>query len=127
MRCPFYTTLLGLAALPLALGAQRTPGGAATVAQARAFADSAERRLATLGVKANQAQWVAATYITDDTEALSADATEQLNVTTRRLAAAAKRFDGLTLPADVRRKLTLLKLAFSAPPPSDPAKATELT
>src|SRR5689334_19077216 len=44
------------------------------------------------------------------------------------LAKAATRFDKLTLPADLRRKLTLLKLAASPlPAPSDPKLQTELT
>jgi peptidyl-dipeptidase A len=83
--------------------------------------------LADLSVRGNRAAWVAATYITDDTEALSAEAQERLNVATQRFALAARRFDRAALPADVRRKLTLLKLALVAPPPSDPRLATELT
>lgn len=103
------------------------PAAAPAPVAARAFVDSAERVLADLSVRANRAQWVAATYITDDTERLSAEATERVNVATQRFALAARRYDGSALPSDVRRKLTLLKLALGAPPPSDPAKATELT
>ncbi len=99
----------------------------ASPAAARAFVDSAERVLADLAVRTNRAQWVAATYITDDTEQLSAEATERLNVATQRFALAARAYDRATLPADLRRKLTLLKLSLVAPPPSDPAQATELT
>ncbi len=107
-------------------GAQ-TPTTGASPTAARAFVDSAERELSALGVRANRASWVAATYITDDTEQLSADAQERYAVAAQRWALATRRFDGATLPADVRRKLTLLKLSLSAPPPSDPAKAAELT
>jgi peptidyl-dipeptidase A len=96
-------------------------------AAARAFVDSAERVLADLAVRANRAQWVAATYITGDTEQLSAEATERLSVATQRFALAARTYDRPDLPADVRRKLALLKLALVAPPPSDPAQAAELT
>src|SRR5581483_3860827 len=44
-----------------------------------------------------------------------------------RLALRARRYRGLALPAELRRKLVLLELGLSAPPPSDPAKAEELT
>ena len=104
-----------------------TASPAPTPAAARAFVDSAERELATLGEKANRASWVAATYITDDTERLSADVQERYAVAAQRWALGTTRFDGVQLPADVRRKLTLLKLSLVAPPPSDPAKAAELT
>lgn len=39
---------------------------------------------------------------------------------------AATRFDGLALPADMRRQLTLLKLAGALPAPSDPKERAEL-
>lgn len=109
-------------AVALALGASlparraaAQPTPAAAPPAVRAFVDSAERVLADLAVRANRAQWVAATYITDDTEQLSAEATERLNVATQRFALAARRYDGAALPADVRRKLTLLKLSLVAP------------
>ncbi len=110
---------------PRPAAAQPAPAG--SPAAARAFVDSAERALAALSVRANRAQWVAATYITHDTEQLSAEATERLNVATQRFALAARAHDRASLPADLRRKLALLKLALVAPPPSDPAQATELT
>jgi peptidyl-dipeptidase A len=86
----------------------------------------AEAELNDLTIKASQAQWVADNFITDDTEALSAEASKNLAVAIQRLAVAAKRFDGVTLPADLRRKFTLLKLALAAPPPGNPTEATEL-
>src|SRR5436189_4524971 len=60
--------------------------------EAAAFMASAEKELADLEVKANQAQWVADNFITDDTEALSAELTKNLNVAIQRLAIDAKRF-----------------------------------
>jgi peptidyl-dipeptidase A len=119
-----------LCAAVLAIGAALIPPrptAAQSPAAARAFVDSAERVLADLSVRANRAQWVAATYITDDTEQLSAEATERLAVAAKSLALASRRFDGVTLPAADRRKLTLLRLSLSAPPPGDSARATELT
>ncbi len=96
-------------------------------AEAAAFMTNAEKELADLEVKANEAQWVADNFITDDTEAISAELSKNLNVAIQRLAIDAKRFDHATLAPTLRRKFTLLKLSLTAPPPSDPAEATELS
>jgi peptidyl-dipeptidase A len=99
----------------------------ATAAEARAFVEKAEARLNDLAVESSRADWVKATYITDDTEALSALASQRLLSAVTELAKAATRFDGVKVPEDVRRKLALLKLATSTPAPSDPKLAAELT
>ena len=96
------------------------------VREARDFMQRAEAELNDLTIKASQAQWVADNFITEDTEALSAEASKNLAVAVQRLAVAAKRFDAVALPADLRRKFTLMKLALSAPPPGNPTEATEL-
>jgi peptidyl-dipeptidase A len=110
-----------------AMAAAGSLGATPTAAAAKVFVDSVEKRLNALSIEANQAGWVAATYITDDTEALSARAQEALNVATQRFALTARRYDGVSVPPDLRRKLNLIKLALTAPPPGDPAKASELT
>ena len=110
-----------------ATSAAQSPAASATSADAARFMERAERELDELSIKASQAQWVAATYITEDTEAISADATRNYSVAVQRLAMEAKRFDRLALPAELRRKFTLLKLALAAPPPGNPAEAAELT
>ena len=92
-----------------------------------AFLVRAERELDSLGVRASRAQWVQQNFITDDTEILNASASRDLSVAVQRLATEAKRFDKTPMPADVRRKLLLLKLSLSAPPPADAKKATEIT
>jgi peptidyl-dipeptidase A len=105
----------------------RAPRGRAGIAEARTFLDSAERTLADLNYRASTAAWVAATYITDDTELLSADAQERLNVAVQQLAVGTQRFTRTALPPLERRKMELLRLSLVAPPPGDPAKASELT
>jgi len=100
---------------------------AVTVDGARTFIDNVERDLLDLGIRASQAQWVAANFITDDTEALSAEHTRNLAVAIQKYAIDSKRYERLSLPADLRRKLTLLKLSLASPPPGNPAEATELT
>jgi peptidyl-dipeptidase A len=98
-----------------------------TAADAQAFIERAEKDLFELGVKQSRAQWVASNFITVDTEALSADATKDFAVAAQRYALEAKKYDAVQLPAQLRRKLTLLKLALAAPPPGNAAEATELT
>ncbi|HVG43592.1 MAG TPA: M2 family metallopeptidase [Longimicrobium sp.] len=122
-------TLAALAALALGArpGAALAQRAAATPQQAAAFMAESERELAELQRRDNQAEWVAATYITHDTEALSAEAQNNLNVAIQRRALAARRFAGLRLPADLGRKFELLRLSLSAPPPGGPGEAEELS
>ena len=102
-------------------------GAPPTVEEARKFTEAAEKRVLEARVKSSRANWVYETYITDDTEALSADTDREYATTIADLAAQAKRFEGLKLPPDLARKLQLLKLAVSIPVPHDPALAAELT
>lgn len=113
--------LLGSAALP-----GQAPRPAPTVARARAFVARAESTLNDLTVRAARADWIASTYITFDTEELTAQAAEALGVATQRLASEARAFDRLTLPADLRRKFVLLRLLLAAPPPADAKEAAEI-
>src|SRR5438477_5380216 len=104
------------------------PPGALTVAQARAFVEEAEARLLDLSNRQSRADWVSQTFITDDTEKISAEANQVLIGATMEYAEAATRYDRLSLPEDLRRKLTLLKLAaIPLPAPSDPKLQAELT
>jgi peptidyl-dipeptidase A len=118
--------LLVVLTQPLRAQVRSAHGDVVTVAEARAFMDRVERELDELLVRANQAQWVAANFITDDTEALSAEASKNLNVAAQRFAIQSRRFERLSLPADLRRKFLLLRLGFSAPPPGNSAEAAEL-
>ena len=73
------------------------------------------------------AGWVAATYITDDTQKLSAAATEQELEFDSRTIDGAKHYNGVTgLKPDTARSLILIKLGSSMPAPNDPAKRAEL-
>jgi peptidyl-dipeptidase A len=97
-----------------------------TVEEARAFIDAAETRLLDLWIKSQRASWVQENFITDDTEQMAADADEAVKAATVQLAGEAKRFDGMELPADVGRKLKLLKLSVDIPAPRNPQRAAEL-
>jgi peptidyl-dipeptidase A len=111
--------------IAVSLFAQGKP--APTAAEATAFINRAEQRLNELWVKASRAQWVQSNFITDDTEAIAADAQKEVLALTTELAAQARRFDGLKLPYDTARKLKLLKLSLTLPAPRDPKIQAELT
>jgi peptidyl-dipeptidase A len=111
--------------LSLIAAAQNT-SASPTTADVEKFLKDAETRLNDLSVKQSRAGWVQATYITDDTEQIAAEANENFKQAVSELAAGSKRFDGMELPAELRRKLTLLKLLESAPAPSDSAERAEL-
>ena len=89
--------------------------------------DSAEPQLLKLSNEGNQAEWVAETYITQDTEAITARADDRAIAYTTALINASHRFDGLQLPPDLARKFLLLKLSLGLPAPADPKLREELT
>lgn len=101
-------------------------GKAPTIADAKAFVDDAEARLFDLGNKAQRADWVHANFITVDTDQIAADADEELNTLTVQLATQAHRFDALTLPPELARKMLLVKLSIGFPAPSNAADQKEL-
>ena len=100
---------------------------APTAEEAQRFIQEAEARLLELGIAANHAAWVQANFITHDTQIISAAASERFVSAAVELANEAARFDEFDLPYDTRRKLDLLKLALTAPAPSDPEKTRELS
>src|ERR1035441_10641119 len=105
-RC-FACLLISLVALAGCAGRKATPE------EARQFIDDAEKKLLALGIDAGRADWVQATYITDDTEALSAKTNERAIAATVDYAKQATRFDGLQLDPVTARKLKLLKLSLT--------------
>ncbi len=103
--------------------AQPTP----SVAEAKAFLDDAEARSLALSTDAQRAAWVQATFITGDTEILSAQANEKIIVAAVEMAKKATRFDGVALPEDLARKMKLLKLTLTLAAPANPADSAEVT
>ncbi len=88
---------------------------------------AAEARLLELSIESARAGWVQENFITSDTESLAARANENYIAAVTELALDARRFDDLELPAELRRKFTLLKLALTMPAPADPKEREELT
>lgn len=98
-----------------------------TVAEARAFVADAEAQLSAYSDRAQRVFWVNATNITDDTDAMAADAGAEGTLLQVKLAKAAARFNNVTgLDADTSRKLFLLRQAIVLPAPDTPGAAKEL-
>ncbi|MEA3041377.1 MAG: peptidyl-dipeptidase [Sphingomonadales bacterium] len=117
------------AAAPAA--AEQTPPAAAvtqpTAADADAFIARAERELAEFSVLNNRAQWVNATYITDDTDALAAHfGTIGTEMQVRYATEAARYLNVPGLSADTRRKLDILRSGITLPAPTTAGAAAEL-
>lgn len=127
-----FRSLLIVALLIIGGGSSATAQKPPTVADARKFIERANKELYDHQVRATRAQWVAQNFITEDTEALNAEAGNELSMGIRRFALAAKRYDKIRLPADLRRQMTLLKLSIitqsttAAAPPANPKEASEL-
>ena len=97
-----------------------------TAADAKAFIDNAEKELFDLSVKAQRASWVEQNFITEDTEQIAADANQILTAKSVEYSKQAHRFDGLSLPSELARKMLILKISTLLPSPNDPAKQQEL-
>lgn len=91
------------------------------------FINEAEKKLVELNLKSSRASWVQENFITQDTEALSADANKDVIAATTELALAARKFDGQKMSEDTARKFKLLKLSLVAPAPSNPEERDKLT
>ncbi len=115
--------VLTLLSIPVFLTAASAP----TVAEASAFMDRAEAELLKITVLGQRAGWVQETYITDDTEILSAAENERVIARTTELIDESRRFDQLKLPPDLKRKFLLLKLSLTMPAPKDAKLREEVT
>lgn len=114
-------------AAPKQKDAPAAPTAAPTAADADAFVAAAEKDLFDYTVEASQVNWVNATYITDDTDAMAA----RINAVGTEKAVkyaleAAKYRDVAGLSADTKRKLDILRTGLVLPAPTRPGAATEL-
>jgi peptidyl-dipeptidase A len=120
-----------VAALPaLAVLVSLSCGKAApapTAADVKTFLDTANETMRVLGIEQNRAGWVQQNFITDDTQALSARASQAYIDAVARLAKESTKYDQVTVSADERRQLNLLKLSLVMAAPADPKESEELT
>jgi len=122
--CVSMAVLLFALTLFSPMAAAQAP--APTPEEAKKFIDHAEQELSDLGIKAQRAEWVQNNFITDDTEAIAADADEVFNTTATKYAKEAHRFDQVKLSPELARKRLLLELATGFPAPDDPKAQKEL-
>jgi peptidyl-dipeptidase A len=97
-----------------------------TAADADKFVRDAEVRLEKLAIDGGRADWVAQTYITDDTEILTSQAAEKLLTASGEIALKARAFNGLKLSEETARKLKLLQLTLMFSNDKDRANYTRL-
>src|SRR5260370_596663 len=118
----------GGTALLLAIGARGAAAqGTATPEQAKAYVEKLNTELKPLVIKSSTADWIKATYITDDTERNAAAASDELMAYSAKAIKQSLQFSGLKLDQDSARMIYLLRSATSPPPsPDDPAKRVEL-
>ncbi len=122
--------LLSAAASALLIGtaahAQTAPAARPTPADATAFVAAAEKTLAAESIVAQKAEWVQETYITPDTNFLTAKVGAELSDLSTRYAKEAARFDGVATDPVTRRKLMLLKNGLVLAAPDRPGAAQEM-
>lgn len=120
---------LALIAGPLAATAtSSTDAKAPSAADAHAFVEQMNADFKARYVEPNAAEWVAETYITGDTEMLTARANERWLKWLSDEVERARAFEQTPdLDAKDRRALAQLKLQTAMPAPKDPAHLTELT
>jgi peptidyl-dipeptidase A len=97
-----------------------------TTRSVRAFLDHVNRELLRLSNAESRAGWVHATYITPDTEAIAADASEAFVRAVTDFAVKAARLNHTTVSPSERRQLDLLKTSLTMSAPADPGEAQEL-
>jgi peptidyl-dipeptidase A len=102
------------------------PASPTTPQQAQAFMDQVEPELASQLENYMRVNWLAQTYINTDTQRLSTDATQTLSLGLINAASRAAQFGHLELEPVLRRKMHLLKLRPTIPPPNDEHLAAEL-
>jgi peptidyl-dipeptidase A len=113
------------AAVAIALCAV-APAGHAAAETADEFVARLNREFADIYRELNATGWTQATYITVDTQWLSARANERFLAAFSKAVEESKQFDGKPMSAASRRAIDLLRQGVSAPAPDDPAKRAEL-
>jgi peptidyl-dipeptidase A len=99
---------------------------ARTADEARAFLKEANDTMLRLSNEANQAGWVQNTFITVDTEAMNARASEAFMTAVTNFAKRSTEFDAVEVSPGERRQLTVLKNLLTMAAPADPKEAAEL-
>ena len=97
-----------------------------TVADAEAFIKHVEITYEEEGEFAARTAWVQANFITEDTVWLGAKSNEKMSALQVKFALKAAEFNDIKLPADMRRKMKLLKNGLTLAAPVDAEKNKQL-
>ena len=100
---------------------------AAEIAEATAFVERAESELAAMSKEVNQAYWNQETNITDETDAIAAEAGARWTKLAVSLANESKQYNADIMPYDVARKIHILRSSITLPAPSRDGAAEELS
>jgi peptidyl-dipeptidase A len=128
------TVVACVAASPLASAAEGQPASPPAPAlrerpspeDARAFVQRVNADLKRLWTRSQTAEWIQATYITDDTERNAAAMHEDVMAYLSEAIRESLRYRGVAVDPETARMLHLLRLASPLPAPSDPARRAEL-
>lgn len=127
MKIQFHLAAISMAvSLCFSANAATKSSAPPTVAEAEQFLKNAEARLEKLSNSAQRAGWVYETNITDDTEAIAAQANEVALAAVGEIALKARRYNQLPLSAESKRKLKLLQLSLSLSDTKDRETYTRL-
>ncbi|MGY0503869.1 M2 family metallopeptidase [Luteimonas sp. e5] len=124
LRHALLSLAIAASLVPLSLSAQTRAPAAESADQ---FVARINDELKAMYPEITVPQWLAATYINDDTQMLAAKSDERWLTRLNAWIEEAKRHEGTPMSAASARTLQLLKLSASMPPPKDPAHLAELT
>ena len=99
---------------------------ALTAEDAAAFLSATEKEIVALNLEGSRAEWIYSNFITEDTSALAAAASQKSTEAGVRFAMEAAKYDQVKVSADQRRKLNTLKQSLVMPAPQDKEKSAEL-
>ena len=120
-------TFLAAPAISQTAPATNASSAIPTAAEAQAFLDRAQKEVTEFNLISQRVQWVNATFITDDTDALAAEYSARGTEMAVRYASEAARFQKAPgLSAEQRRQLDMLRTAITLPAPTTPGAATTL-
>jgi peptidyl-dipeptidase A len=94
---------------------------------AQKFIEDVNATITRLGQESGQAAWVAANFITEDTEAMNARASQRFIDAVAKFAKDAVKYDNAEVTPEVRRQLNVLKVGLTMVTPSNPKEGEELT
>ena len=117
MRSRLLAGVVSFSLCLAAVGQQPSPANAApTVAEAQIFLDRANAAGLKAATDGSHAEWLAETYINEDSEATGALLSEQGSTLALQLIEESHRFDKLDLPVPMRRQMMLLQVNAPAAP-----------